>query len=169
MAFAIHEREKRARLEARAKPYFVRLTNQLHLGYRKGKSVSRWVVRTRHDGRYRTQTIKDAEPDDRLAPDGVNILSFQQVVNRVMTKSKSKVGCSFCGKERTQVAKLVAGPGVFICDECIALCQVYMDHPSEEGKKLLIDDGKPIIKDGQPVFVPLSEEEQKLRDELMQE
>jgi ClpX C4-type zinc finger len=31
--------------------------------------------------------------------------------------------CSFCGKPNTQVAALVAGPGVYICDECVALCQ----------------------------------------------
>ena len=30
--------------------------------------------------------------------------------------------CSFCGKKRDEVRKLVAGPGVFICDECVALC-----------------------------------------------
>ena len=31
--------------------------------------------------------------------------------------------CSFCGKPQSQVARLVAGPGVYICDECIAICQ----------------------------------------------
>ncbi len=31
-------------------------------------------------------------------------------------------GCSFCGKSHVDVAKLVAGPGVFICNECIDLC-----------------------------------------------
>jgi ClpX C4-type zinc finger protein len=31
-------------------------------------------------------------------------------------------GCSFCGKSKEHVAKLIAGPGVYICDECIALC-----------------------------------------------
>jgi ATP-dependent protease Clp ATPase subunit len=30
--------------------------------------------------------------------------------------------CSFCGKSQTEVKKLVAGPGVFICDECVELC-----------------------------------------------
>jgi hypothetical protein len=30
--------------------------------------------------------------------------------------------CSFCGKAKEQVAHLIAGPGVFICDECIRLC-----------------------------------------------
>jgi len=31
--------------------------------------------------------------------------------------------CNFCGKSKDQVRKLVAGPGVFICDQCIELCQ----------------------------------------------
>ena len=30
--------------------------------------------------------------------------------------------CSFCGKDQHQVEKLIAGPGVYICDQCIALC-----------------------------------------------
>jgi ATP-dependent protease Clp ATPase subunit len=30
--------------------------------------------------------------------------------------------CSFCGKSQTEVKKLIAGPGVFICDECVGLC-----------------------------------------------
>jgi hypothetical protein len=32
------------------------------------------------------------------------------------------LGCSFCGKSKDHVAKLIAGPGVYICDECIVLC-----------------------------------------------
>jgi hypothetical protein len=35
--------------------------------------------------------------------------------------------CSFCGKKNTEVAKLIAGPGVYICDECVGLCQQLMD------------------------------------------
>ena len=40
--------------------------------------------------------------------------------------------CSFCGKGQDQVRKLVAGPGVFICDQCIDLCQEVLndDHPA---------------------------------------
>ncbi|MCB9676231.1 MAG: hypothetical protein H6737_14005 [Alphaproteobacteria bacterium] len=30
--------------------------------------------------------------------------------------------CSFCGKASTEVKKLIAGPSVYICDECVALC-----------------------------------------------
>ena len=35
---------------------------------------------------------------------------------------KGQLKCSFCGKSQEQVRKLVAGPGVYICDECIELC-----------------------------------------------
>ena len=38
------------------------------------------------------------------------------------TKSKNSCCCSFCGKLSTQVAKLIAGPGVYICDECVIIC-----------------------------------------------
>ena len=45
--------------------------------------------------------------------------------------------CSFCGKSQKQVKKLIAGPGVYICDECIDLCNEIIDEelsqPSELG------------------------------------
>ena len=34
--------------------------------------------------------------------------------------------CSFCGKAQTEVKTLIAGPGVFICDECVQLCQLII-------------------------------------------
>lgn len=41
--------------------------------------------------------------------------------------------CSFCGKRQDQVRKLVAGPGVYICDRCIGLCQEVLDEDSSSG------------------------------------
>ena len=38
------------------------------------------------------------------------------------SSSKETLKCSFCGKSQKQVIKLIAGPGVYICDECIDLC-----------------------------------------------
>jgi len=35
--------------------------------------------------------------------------------------------CSFCGKAQTEVKTLISGPGVFICDECVQLCQAIID------------------------------------------
>jgi ATP-dependent Clp protease ATP-binding subunit ClpX len=37
-------------------------------------------------------------------------------------KPTTTLACSFCGKRRRQVNKLVAGPGVYICNECVDLC-----------------------------------------------
>ena len=37
-------------------------------------------------------------------------------------KSEVLLSCSFCGKSQERVAKLIAGPGVYICDECVHLC-----------------------------------------------
>lgn len=38
------------------------------------------------------------------------------------TDEKKSLYCSFCGKSQNEVKKLIAGPTVFICDECVALC-----------------------------------------------
>ena len=40
--------------------------------------------------------------------------------------------CSFCGKTQKQVRKLIAGPGVYICDECIDLCNEIIEEEFSE-------------------------------------
>ena len=44
--------------------------------------------------------------------------------------------CSFCGKSQKQVKKLIAGPGVYICDECIDLCNEIIEEELSEGSDL---------------------------------
>ena len=56
--------------------------------------------------------------------------------------AKSTLYCSFCGKSQHEVRKLIAGPTVFICDECVELC---MDIIREESKTALVKS-----KDGIP-------------------
>ena len=56
--------------------------------------------------------------------------------------SKSTLYCSFCGKSQHEVRKLIAGPTVFICDECVELC---MDIIREEHKIAFVKS-----KDGVP-------------------
>ena len=60
--------------------------------------------------------------------------------------SKNTLYCSFCGKSQHEVRKLIAGPTVFICDECVELC---MDIIREETKNNLIKsaDGVPNPRD----------------------
>ena len=49
---------------------------------------------------------------------------------------KGQLKCSFCGKTQEQVRKLVAGPGVYICDECIELCTEIVEEELGQKKKL---------------------------------
>jgi ATP-dependent Clp protease ATP-binding subunit ClpX len=48
--------------------------------------------------------------------------------------------CSFCGKSQKQVKKLIAGPGVYICDECIDLCNEIIEEELSEGSEVSLDE-----------------------------
>ncbi|MFT7601907.1 MAG: ATP-dependent Clp protease ATP-binding subunit ClpX [Acidimicrobiales bacterium] len=48
--------------------------------------------------------------------------------------------CSFCGKSQKQVKKLIAGPGVYICDECIDLCNEIIEEELAEGTEVDFDE-----------------------------
>jgi ATP-dependent Clp protease ATP-binding subunit ClpX len=48
--------------------------------------------------------------------------------------------CSFCGKSQKQVKKLIAGPGVYICDECIDLCNEIIEEELNESSELHFDE-----------------------------
>ena len=52
-------------------------------------------------------------------------------------KSDENLRCSFCGKSRDQVRKLIAGPTVYICDECVGLCNEIMAEEWQETKEEL--------------------------------
>ena len=62
-----------------------------------------------------------------------------------MSNNKNVLYCSFCGKSQHEVRKLIAGPTVFICDECVELC---MDIIKEENKDTFVkhQDGLPSPK-----------------------
>ncbi|WP_440899802.1 ClpX C4-type zinc finger protein, partial [Actinosynnema sp.] len=47
--------------------------------------------------------------------------------------------CSFCGKSQKQVKKLIAGPGVYICDECIDLCNEIIEEELADSTELSWD------------------------------
>jgi ATP-dependent Clp protease ATP-binding subunit ClpX len=61
-------------------------------------------------------------------------------------ETKKPLHCTFCGKSQHGVRKLIAGPTVFICDECVELC---MDIIGEENKSSLVKsrDGIPTPKE----------------------
>ena len=69
------------------------------------------------------------------------------------TNNKNILYCSFCGKSQHEVRKLIAGPTVFICDECVELC---MDIIKEESKDTFVkhQDGLPSPKEIRKVLDP---------------
>ncbi|EQC48538.1 ClpX C4-type zinc finger protein, partial [Bacteriovorax sp. DB6_IX] len=66
-----------------------------------------------------------------------------------MSKEKgnynSSLNCNFCGKSQREVKKLIAGPGVYICDECIELCNeiIFEDSVKSASKAALDNVPKP--------------------------
>ncbi len=63
----------------------------------------------------------------------------------------SRLKCSFCGKSQDQVKKLIAGPDVYICDECVELCNEILDEEffeskDKEGAEIKDKEEKPIPK-----------------------
>src|SRR6201982_3986504 len=56
------------------------------------------------------------------------------------TDSNEQLLCSFCGKSQRQVKKLIAGPGVYICDECIDLCNEIIEEELSASTEVKFDD-----------------------------
>jgi len=56
--------------------------------------------------------------------------------------------CSFCGKAQTEVKALVSGPGVFICDECVGLCQgiIAKNAGAQKAQGSLLPENAPTEK-----------------------
>ena len=67
--------------------------------------------------------------------------------------NSNKIKCSFCGKEQEQVRRIVAGPGVCICDECIELCQEIIEEDFIE------------VRDVEPQDIPKPLEIKNILDE----
>jgi ribosomal protein L37AE/L43A len=57
--------------------------------------------------------------DGRL---GVGDASGERKMRKIGGLLRNRLACSFCGKSRHDVRKLIAGPHVFICDECVHIC-----------------------------------------------
>ena len=58
-------------------------------------------------------------------------------------ESADLLKCSFCGKSQKQVQQLIAGPGVYICDECVELCNDIIREESKAGLAGKKDGGVP--------------------------
>ena len=60
-----------------------------------------------------------------------------------MDKSSRMTLCSFCGKSQTEVKKIIAGPGVYICDACVNVCKTIIDR---EVKSPATDAARPPVR-----------------------
>ena len=61
--------------------------------------------------------------------------------------SSQALKCSFCGKSQKQVIKLIAGPGVYICDECIELCVEIIEEEKVEKLDTAPEEYLPLPKE----------------------
>ncbi len=57
-----------------------------------------------------------------------------------MTERGDILKCSFCGKPQHQVRKIIAGPGVYICDDCIGLCNRIIEEELGEQPEGALDE-----------------------------
>ena len=82
-------------------------------------------------GGQRTTLFEAEEPDrpGRLKPE-----------IQPSSSARASLHCSFCNEPQDRVAKLIAGPGVYICDRCVALCQEILDEQLPENSDDNPDD-----------------------------
>ena len=75
-----------------------------------------------------------------------------------MARNSNLTMCSFCGKSHSEVKKLIAGPGVYICNECIDVCSTILRKELAGGDSdSSLDDASPILEEGIPPPAELCE------------
>ena len=125
MPISLSSPEKRALLDARDTPYYERVSDALHIGYRKGKSVSRWVVRWRVRSGYVSRVLRGVVVDDEVPANNFSILSYEQALERIMEMSIENATCNehkhcaLCGLTQPEVNVLLTGVNSFVCDQCV--------------------------------------------------
>ncbi|RRD65685.1 ATP-dependent Clp protease ATP-binding subunit ClpX [Fretibacterium sp. OH1220_COT-178] len=81
-------------------------------------------------------------------------------INRNETEQKS-VHCSFCGKPQDEVYRLIAGPGVWICNECVELCNIILADEKGEAAEQTKAPPSPRLKESPAELVPIKPRELK--------
>jgi ClpX C4-type zinc finger protein/ClpA/ClpB-like protein len=122
-------------------PFTPRAKKALELGFREALQLGHNYVGTEH---VLLGLIREREgvAMQALAAIGVETKNLREIVLKKLSGAAAvRVGapigsvpekCSFCGKSRTEIKKLVAGPGVYICDECVALCDKIIEDEGVE-------------------------------------
>ena len=101
-----------------------------------------WMFRQGFKRRVRLPFVRSPVFNLGRSLPGSGAIRTEMMMARSDGDSKNTLYCSFCGKSQHEVRKLIAGPTVFICDECVELC---MDIIREENKSSLVKsrDGIP--------------------------
>jgi integrase len=113
----LETRAARGRLKAAGKPYYRAIDEGLHLGYRKGKTAGKWVLRRYTGDAYIVETIATA--DDTLDPDGAEILSFSQA--QALARAKFV-------ESRRVAAGLPAQGGPYTVKLCLEDYLTWLEH-----------------------------------------
>ena len=80
------------------------------------------------------------------------------MANTTTRGSRVQYHCSFCGKNQDQVKRLIAGPGaVYICDECVDLCQEIINEESQAGKTAAAKAQRSSLRTPQEIVAQLDE------------
>ena len=77
--------------------------------------------------------IIDVDTFHKILQDSCETILYQISVNN------TNLRCSFCYKNQVSVKRLIAGPGVYICDECVALCAEIVSIKEKEESDLTTD------------------------------
>jgi len=123
-----------------------------HFGYYqdgKPQGMALYLVPEREQGRvehikeFSAEHERGNDRDDDYASDyssgrvssDADLFRFwvQDQIRDIYDSRKAGLCCSFCGKTQTEVAKLIAGPQVYICNECIHLCNEILDEEAAAG------------------------------------
>jgi DNA-directed RNA polymerase subunit RPC12/RpoP len=74
-------------------------------------------------------------------------MSDGELINSDYKSVKDDIRCSFCGEKRDEAHKIIAGPGVYICEECVFLCMnIIFDYSSEDSNQLQVLVGDTVAK-----------------------
>lgn len=118
----------------------------LHVGVYEGGKLKpqSWSLDVAPDGSWaRAQKVEvvewppapNEEGDEEEEPPGLKAFALEWI-ERIAEPPQPRPSfvCSFCGKTQQEVKKLIAGPSVFICDECVGLCNDILSSEAASGE-----------------------------------
>ena len=93
-----------------------------HFAYYEGGRAQGWSLTIQNGKLFATKVEQVISPDSEAPEEELSEDEVLGWVHRIVSAQGSAQVCSFCEKTSTEVAKLIAGPESFICNECVQLC-----------------------------------------------